>query len=630
MKTTEGSHRHLRSIATVCLSGSLFDKMEAAASAGFAGVEIFENDLLTFDGKPQEVRRLAEDLQLTITIFQPFRDFEAMPEPQRSRNFDRAERKFDVMEALGTDLMLVCSNVHPATIDDPARAASDLYEMAERASRRGLRIGYEALAWGRHVRRWSQAWSVVREANHSALGLVVDSFHTLALTDDFAGIASLPAEKLFFVQLADAPRMTSDPLSWSRHFRNFPGQGELDVVGFLRAVLKSGYAGPLSLEVFNDDFRAAPARPTAIDGLRSLIFAEAEAGGRALPPPPVFDGVEFVEFAVDEATAQELADVLGHLGFRRAGRHRSKDVELLRQGRVNLILNREPDSAAAYHFQLHGPSVCAMALRVDDAGRALARAGALLCPEWREPRGEGEQRIPAVRGPDGTLIHLVEPDPSGRSIFDDDFHLEPGSDAGAGLLSVDHIAHALPHGRMEGFVLFWRAVFGFVPQPLWELPDPHGLVRSRAMISPEGSIRLPLNISESRETATGRFISASSGAGVHHVAFASDDIAASVGSVSAHGARMLAIPANYYDDLAARHGLSDEELERLRALNLLYDRDDYGSFVHAYTDTFHDRFFFEIVERRGYRGFGAINAAVRMAAQAQRRGIRTTASAQQT
>src|SRR5260370_35226753 len=160
--------------------------------------------------------------------------------------------------------------------------------MAERASRRGLRIGYEALAWARHVRRWSQAWSIVREANHPALGLVVDSFHTLALTDDFTAIAALPAEKLFFVQLADAPRMTSDPLSWSRHFPNFPGQGELDVIGFLRAGLKSAYAGQLSLEVFIDDFRAAPARPTAIDGLRSLIFAEAEPGGRALPPPPSF------------------------------------------------------------------------------------------------------------------------------------------------------------------------------------------------------------------------------------------------------------------------------------------------------------------------------------------------------
>jgi 4-hydroxyphenylpyruvate dioxygenase len=84
--------------------------------------------------------------------------------------------------------------------------------------------------------------------------------------------------------------------------------------------------------------------------------------------------------------------------------------------------------------------------------------------------GEGERRIPAIRGPDGTLIHLVEPDASGRTIYDDDFELEPGDDAGAGLVAVDHIAHALPHGRMEGFVLFWRAVFGFVPQALWDCP----------------------------------------------------------------------------------------------------------------------------------------------------------------
>ncbi len=102
---------------------------------------------------------------------------------------------------------------------------------------------------------------------------MLDSFHTLALGDDFVGIAALPAEKLFFVQLADAPLMKIDPLSWSRYFRSFPGQGDLDVVGFLRAVLACGYSGPLSLEVFNDEFRAAPARLTARDGLRSLILA---------------------------------------------------------------------------------------------------------------------------------------------------------------------------------------------------------------------------------------------------------------------------------------------------------------------------------------------------------------------
>ena len=217
------------------------------------------------------MRRIGREFGVAITAFQPFRDFEAMPEPQRTRNLERAESKFDVMQALGTDLML-CAAMSTLR-HRVARAVADLRTLAERAARRGLRIAYEALSRGRHVRRWSQAREIVRRADHPALGLVLDSFHTLALGDDFAGIAALPAEKLFFVQLADAPLMKIDPLSWSRYFRSFPGQGDLDVVGFLRAVLACGYSGPLSLEVFNDEFRAAPARLTARDGLRSLILA---------------------------------------------------------------------------------------------------------------------------------------------------------------------------------------------------------------------------------------------------------------------------------------------------------------------------------------------------------------------
>jgi 4-hydroxyphenylpyruvate dioxygenase len=172
---------------------------------------------------------------------------------------------------------------------------------------------------------------------------------------------------------------------------------------------------------------------------------------------------------------------------------------------------------------------------------------------------------------------------------------------------------------MDGFVLFYRAIFGLQAQPLWELPDAYGLIQSRAMVSPDGSIRLPLNISESRETATGRFVTAYAGAGVHHIALATDDLVAAVRRCTALGAPVLPIPANYYDDLAARHGLEDARLAELSRWNLLYDRDDNGEFLHAYTDTFHDRFFFEIVERRGYHGFGAANASVRMAAQAARR-----------
>ena len=612
--------RHTRSIATVCLSGTLPDKLESIATAGFDGVEIFENDLLTFPGSPADVRRMADDLGLAITLYQPFRDFEAMPDASRARSLDRAERKFDVMEQLGTDLVLVCSNIQPAAIGDDARAAADLAEMAERAARRGLRVGYEALAWGRHVRRWGHAWDIVRRAAHPALGLIVDSFHTLAIGDDPSGIAAVPGDRLFFVQLADAPVLSMDALSWSRHHRTFPGQGGLDVAGFLRAVAASGYGGPLSLEVFNDEFRAAPARLTARDGLRALVLVEAEAGLTALPPPPRYHGVEYLEFAVDEEAGAALAEFLGTLGFRHAGTHRSKAVDLYRQGRVNLVLNREQDSAAAEHFLLHGPSVCAMALRVDDVRAALVRAEALLCQEWHEKTGEGERRVPAVRAPDGTLVYLVQPDASGRSIWEDDFDLDP-PEAPGGLAGIDHVAQALPAGRMDGAVLFWRAVFGFEAEQLVEIPDPFGLIRSRAMVSPDGSVRLPLNISESRETATGRFVSAFAGAGVHHIAFAASDAAATAASVAAAGARLLTIPDNYYDDLAARWGLDDAALARLRRLHLLYDRDAGGEFIHAYTETFADRFFFEIVERRGSRGFGAANAGVRMAAQAAGRGV---------
>jgi 4-hydroxyphenylpyruvate dioxygenase len=232
--------------------------------------------------------------------------------------------------------------------------------------------------------------------------------------------------------------------------------------------------------------------------------------------------------------------------------------------------------------------------------------------------GEGERHIPAVRAPDGTLIYLVEPDAGGRSIWQDDFHLiEDAPIQGSGLTCIDHIAQALPYGRMDSFVLFYLAVFGFKPEQLWELPDPYGLIRSRAVVSPDRSVRMPLNISESRKTATGRFISASAGAGVHHVAFATDDIMKTAMALSEARAPILPVPANYYDDLAARHGLDDAFLADLQSRDLLFDRDDQGDFFHSYTDSFEGRFFFEIVQRRGYQQFGAANASVRMAMQAQ-------------
>jgi 4-hydroxyphenylpyruvate dioxygenase len=232
---------------------------------------------------------------------------------------DRVERKFDVMQQLGTDLLLVCSNVSPASIDDDARATDDSAEMAERANKRGLRVGFEALAWGRNINKWRHAWKIVSAANHPALGLIVDSFHTLAVGDDLSRLHEVPAEKIFFAQLADAPNLSMDVLSWSRHFRNFPGQGQLPVTAFMRDLVGAGYRGPISLEIFNDDFRSAPARLIARDGLRSLLLVEADAGATALPPIPMLDGVEFLEFAVDEQSGRRLGETLRGMGFHYAG-----------------------------------------------------------------------------------------------------------------------------------------------------------------------------------------------------------------------------------------------------------------------------------------------------------------------
>jgi len=607
-----------KSIATVSLSGTLEDKLEAAAAAGFAAVEIFEADLLSFDGTPRQVARIASDLDLKIALFQPFRDFEGMDEAQFRRNLDRAERKFDVMAELETDMILVCSNVQASSSADPARLTADFAALAERAAARNVKIAYEALAWGANVKFWRQAWDIVQRVSHPSFGLALDSFHTLCLGDTLAGIERVPGEKIFFVQLADAPKLSLDVLSWSRHYRNFPGQGDLDVPGFTRAVLGTGYRGPLSLEIFNDDFRAAPPRPTAVDALRSLVWLESEAGHVPLPPAPTLDGFAFVEFAVDAPAAEALGTHLRALGFARAGHHRSKAVELYRQGEVNVVLNAEPDSAASEHFILHGPSVCALALKVDDAAATLERAAALGCPTWAERTGPGEHRIPAVREPDGTLLYLVDQD-AATQMWTQDFELS--GEAPTGPATIDHIAQALAPGLMDRFVLFYRALFGLAAEPAVEYADRFGLVRSRVVRNAAGSIRIPLNISESPATETARFVTAGAGPGVHHIALAVPDIAAAAAQSAAHGLAPVSIPANYYEDLEARYGLDEARLKAMESLGILYDRDATGEFEHAYLPPFKGRFFFELLQRNGYQGFGAANAPIRLAAMAR---LRTT------
>ncbi len=632
-----------RAIATVSLSGMLREKLQAAAAARFDAVEIFENDLLQFPGSPRDVRAICEDLGLGIDLFQPFRDFDAPTATQLARNLDRAERKFDLMHELGTPMILVCSNVQPDAVADPDVLAEQFAQLAERAGRRGIRVAYEALAWGSAVKLWREAWEVVRRVDHPHLGLALDSFHTLALRDDPSGIAHLPGDKIFFMQLADAPWVATDVLTHSRHHRCFPGQGELEVARFTRAALDAGYDGPLSLEIFNDEFRAAPARSNAVDAMRSLLWLEEQVridrAAEAVrmrastpappkvalfdPPPPArLDGWSFIEFAVDPAAGVVLAQWLARAGFVRMGRHRSKQVDLYGQGDVRIVLNLEADSFARSHFEAHGPSVCAVALAGADPAVAVARAEALLCPRALGRIGQNELAIPAVRAPDGSLIYFCRSPQDGPPSFEADFVMDTGIDLhgafGAGA-AVDHLVQAVPAGQVEPWTLFSRAVLGLVPERNVVLHDPYGVIRSREFESADRAVRLAVSVSERENTSVARSVARQRGAGVQQIAIAVPDLVATARRLKALGAPLLPIPENYHDDVLARHDVEPGLLAAMRELGILYDREPGGAeFLHLYLQPYEERFHIELVERRGgYAGYGTANAPFRLAAMAQ-------------
>ncbi|MFH8973606.1 bifunctional sugar phosphate isomerase/epimerase/4-hydroxyphenylpyruvate dioxygenase family protein [Streptomyces sp. NPDC017890] len=586
------------SIATVSLSGSLTEKLSAASSAGFDGVEIFENDLLAGPLAPEEIRARCADLGLGIDLYQPMRDMEALPEEEFARALRRARHKFELMGRLGADTVLVCSSVSPYAVDDDDLAAEQLSRLADLAQDHGVRVAYEALAWGRHVNTYDHAWRVVESAGHPALGTCLDSFHILSRGSDPQGIEAIPGEKIFFLQLADAPLLAMDVLQWSRHYRCFPGQGGFDVAGLLRHVLRAGYDGPLSLEVFNDVFRQSEAGPTAVDAQRSLLMLQ-ETVGLAAPPAPVPPtGVAFAELVTPDAAP--VSAVLGALGFARTARHRGKPVELWQRGDARVLVNTGPAE------RRDGTRLAAVGLESPDPAGAARRAEALLAPVLPRRRAPGDAPLEAVAAPDGTELFFCATRRPGLPDWRADF-ADTGTAAEPGPgWRVDHLSLTQPWHQFDEAALFHRGVLGLRPQESVDVADPYGLLRSRVVSTEDGGVRIALTVGAAPTDDT---------AHAQHIALATDDVVAAARRYRTAGGQLLPIPGNYYDDLAARFEFADGELETYRELGILYDRDAHGTFRHCYTHTV-GRVFFELVQRDGgYRGYGAANAPVRLAAQ---------------
>ncbi|HEX4151861.1 MAG TPA: 4-hydroxyphenylpyruvate dioxygenase [Steroidobacteraceae bacterium] len=354
------------------------------------------------------------------------------------------------------------------------------------------------------------------------------------------------------------------------------------------------------------------------------------------PTDPVgTDGFEFVEYTAPDTA--HLGRLFEAMGFKRIARHRSKDVSLYRQGGINFIVNAEPNSLAQRFAREHGPSACAMAFRVKDAARALEHALAAGAKEVKGAVGPMELNIPAIEGVGGSLIYLVDRQ-TGPSIYDIDFVMEPGAEpavTGAGLEEIDHLTHNVGKGRMDYFQDFYHRVFGFHEHQYFDIKGEYTGLTSRALASPCGKIRIPINESKyeggsDQIDQIQEFILQYRGEGIQHVALRTNDILATWDRLRANQVKFMTPPPDtYYEMLEERvpgHGV---EVEAIQRRGILLDGANGRYLLQIFTETLIGPIFFEIIERRGDDGFGQGNFRalfVSMERDQIRRGVLKTPS----
>jgi 4-hydroxyphenylpyruvate dioxygenase len=331
------------------------------------------------------------------------------------------------------------------------------------------------------------------------------------------------------------------------------------------------------------------------------------------------DGFEFVEYAAPDPKA--LGDLFERMGFKAVARHRHKDVLLYKQGDVNFIVNAEPRSFAQNFARRHGPSVCAMAFRVKDAAAAyglLVERGA-----WgvENRPGPGELSIPAIKGIGDSLIYLVDRYPEndfGHTIYDVDFKPLPGFEAfwrgeapapeGAGLRYVDHLTHNVHRGRMNEWAEFYARLFNFREIRYFDIEGKLTGLKSKAMTSPCGRIRIPINESSDDKSQIQEYLEQYHGEGIQHIALHAGDIYRTVDALRAEGVQLLDSPDTYYELVGKRLPDHGEPLDELKKRKILIDgAPEKGLLLQIFTKTLIGPIFFEIIQRKGDEGFGEGN-----------------------
>ena len=358
-------------------------------------------------------------------------------------------------------------------------------------------------------------------------------------------------------------------------------------------------------------------KPAARNARPAARTARAKSAARAKPAaardhnPMGTDGFAFIEYTAPDTKA--LGALFETMGFAAVARHRSKNVTLYRQGDVNFIVNAEPDSFAQAFARVHGPSACAMAFRVKDAAAAYERALSLGAKPFRSVVGPMELNIPAIKGIGGSLIYLVDRYGPAGSIYDIDFRPLPGADArpkGVGLNAVDHLTHNVHRGRMAEWARFYETIFNFREIRYFDIEGKLTGLKSKAMTSPCGKIRIPINESSDSKSQIEEFLDAYNGEGIQHIAITTDDIYATVEKLKARKVKFLDTPDTYYELVDKRLPGHGENLAKLRKNRILIDgapTKSGGLLLQIFTETVIGPIFFEIIQRKGDEGFGEGN-----------------------
>ena len=322
------------------------------------------------------------------------------------------------------------------------------------------------------------------------------------------------------------------------------------------------------------------------------------------------DGFEFVEYTAPDPA--QLAQLFTSMGFVAVARHRSKDVVLYKQGEVNFIVNAERGSFSQEFARAHGPSICAIALRVKDAAHAYKRALELGAQPHQGEIGPMELAIPAIEGIGQSAIYLVDRY-GDRTIYDVDFVPIEGASPrplGVGLTCIDHLTHNVERGHMDRWAEFYERLFGFREIRYFDIHGRLTGLRSRAMVSPCGKIRIPINESADEKSQIEEYLRAYRGEGIQHLALACGDIYDAVEQLRGRGVRLLDTPDSYYDLLEQRLPGHGEDLARLRANRILLDGTTQAErqiLLQIFTEAVIGPIFFELIQRKGDEGFGQGN-----------------------